>query len=137
MNISYLIFYYLICAKAFTTFLNMGIISVRVAGDIPVQSDYLPLITLYFFLSLIYTFISFLWFAIVSFLKDRKYLPSWLNLLLNSIKNKINAFRSESREQKNDACFDKNISILNLIFFTLMLTVMTVSYLIIWIIIST
>ena len=50
----------------------MAIISVRVSSDIPIQSDYMPLITLYFFLSILYTFSSFLWFVIAEHLKSNK-----------------------------------------------------------------
>ena len=35
--------------------------SLRVAGDIPVQSDYMPMITAYMFMSMIYTFIGLSW----------------------------------------------------------------------------
>ena len=45
-----------------TSFLTFSVTSLRIASDIPVQSDYLPLITLYFMLSIIYTLIGLIWF---------------------------------------------------------------------------
>ena len=45
-----------------TSFLTFSVTSVRIAGDIPMQSEYLPLITLYFLLSIIYTFLGLTWY---------------------------------------------------------------------------
>ena len=47
--------------KGMTSFLTFAVTSLRVSSDIPVQSDYLPLITLYMILSIFYTFIGFFW----------------------------------------------------------------------------
>lgn len=44
-----------------TSFLTFSVTSVRIAGDIPMQSEYLPLITLYFLLSILYTFLGLTW----------------------------------------------------------------------------
>ncbi len=56
----------------------MGIISIRVSSDIPVQSSYLPLINLFFMLNLLFTFVSFAWFVASDQFRTKKYLPSIL-----------------------------------------------------------
>ena len=51
-----------------TSFLAFIMSSVRISSDIPNQSEYLPLITLYFLLSILYTFIGFMWFDFIHFI---------------------------------------------------------------------
>ena len=63
---------------AINTFLSLGIISIRVSSDIPVQSSYLPLINLFFMLNLLFTFVSFAWFVASDQFRTKKYLPSIL-----------------------------------------------------------
>ncbi len=46
-----------------TSFLTFTVTSLRVSSDIPIQSDYLPLITLYMILSILYTLFGFVWWA--------------------------------------------------------------------------
>ncbi len=44
-----------------TSFLTFSVTSVRVAADIPTQSEYLPLISLYMLFSILYTFMGMSW----------------------------------------------------------------------------
>lgn len=143
---------------AITTFLNMGIISIRVSSDIPVQSRYLPLITLFFLLSLFYTFISFMWFTILEMFKSKNTLPKCLLLLANclikfrnllnncnkspNIKNQTIAIRvysrnvaDNSKDKKPNELFEK-ISVINILAFFIMFSMMFISYICIWIGIS-
>ena len=83
-----------------TTFLNMAMISVRVSSDIPIQSDYLPLFSLYFFFGILYTFISFNWFIIANVYRTNNYLPKYLKAFAKCLKyfnacNKGRAFQIE------------------------------------------
>lgn len=134
---------------AITTFLNLAIISVRVSGDIPVQSDYLPLISLFFFLSILYTFISFIWFVIAENLKIKKYMPVFIQIIANQIqilnkrsrtapvaKNETNEAAANVEIPKNDVQLDLIISYLNFFAWLIMLLLMFISYATIWIIIS-
>ena len=84
--------------------MSMGIISVRVASDIPIQSEYLPLISLYFLLGMFYTFLAFR-------------------------RNKVS-----NQEIKNE--IEELIGILNYLTFAFMFVTMFVSYLTIWLIIT-
>ena len=53
--------FFLIKFKGMTSFLTFSMNSLRVSADIPVQSEYLPLITLYMLLSMMYTFSGLSW----------------------------------------------------------------------------
>jgi hypothetical protein len=99
----------------------------------PIQSNGLPLISLFFLFSLSYTFISFVWFALVNEMKTRKYLPKIFNIYMSKLKrtNKI-----ETNSNNSDNLTEFNINILNKIAFSLITIAMTFSYLAIWISIS-
>jgi hypothetical protein len=63
----------------------LGIISIRVSSDIPVQSSYLPLISLFFMLNILFTFVSFAWFVAYNRFKSEKYLPLFLIKIIDII----------------------------------------------------
>ena len=48
---------------------------VRVSSDIPVQSSYLPLISLYFMFSMLFTLTAFVWFSLDYCCRYLAYLP--------------------------------------------------------------
>lgn len=49
-----------------TVFLTFGVYSLRVSSDLPVQSKYFPLISVYFLIGVLYAFMSILWFALAN-----------------------------------------------------------------------
>ena len=56
-----------------TSFLTFSVTAVRISSDIPTQSEYLPLITLYMVLSMVYTLIGLICFILIeSFTKSKK-----------------------------------------------------------------
>ena len=126
----------------------MAIISVRVSNDIPIQSEYLPLITLYFLLSLLYAFISVAWFVYLEDVKSKKNSSQILIKLLLWIKHKIigklNKVKPKNNPQltlereaenlKNE--IEHAILALNYIAFMTMLLAMLGSFLCIWLLIS-
>jgi hypothetical protein len=101
-------------------------IAIRVSSFIPIQSDYLPLISLYFFFSLLYTMISFIWFLVYEMIKSKKYQPKWLKLLRFG-KNKVH---NESINNLQE--LEKDFSLMNQIAFILMFLVMFFSLIGIW-----
>jgi hypothetical protein len=115
----------------------MAMIAVRSAGDLPIISDYMPLINVYFFLSQLYTFISFAWFATCNYYKtigsSPKLLQALAKLLIKIMifKNKIET-TDQAKEKENDAL----ISLLNNFALFIMTLAMFISYLTIWLIIS-
>ena len=119
----------------------MAIISVRVSNDIPIQSEYLPLITLYFVLSLFYTFISFAWFVYLEYLKSQKYLPAFTINFFLSLKRKIQFINKIKDKQNKTKSTGKNeieetLAVLNNLVFFIIFIVMFSSFLSIWLIIS-
>jgi len=99
----------------------------------PNQSNSLPMISLFFLLSLSFTFLAFVWFAIINEMKTKKYLPKKLNYILSKLRRKGN--KVESCINLND-CIEYNISVLNKIAFVFISVLMTFSYLFIWICIA-
>jgi hypothetical protein len=116
----------------------MAMIAVRSAGDLPVISDYIPLINMYFFLSQLYTFISFSWFATCNYYKLMGSLPRLLRkfakLLIKIMifKKEIQTSVDQAKEKENDAL----ISALNDFALFIMTLAMFISYLTIWLMIS-
>ncbi len=44
-----------------TSWMTFALTGIRIASDLPVESEYIPLITVYIFVSILYTFIGFSW----------------------------------------------------------------------------
>ena len=113
-------------------------IAVRSAGELPVISDYMPLINVYFFLSQLYTFISFVWFATCNYYKTIGSLPKLLQKLAKSLikikifKNKTETLVGQAKEKENDAL----VSALNDFALFIMTLAMFISFLTIWLMIS-
>ena len=88
--------------KGMTSFLTFAVTSLRVSSDIPVQSDYLPLITLYMILSIFYTFIGFymfyFYFLILPMVLYAAFIYSWFDkrdfVLVDFKKRKISKLES-------------------------------------------
>ena len=122
-------------------------ISVRVSNDIPIQSEYLPLITLYFLLSLLYAFISYAWFVYFDDVKSKKNssqvlvkLLLWIKLKttgkLIKVKPKNDPQQTLESEEKIKSEIEQAIVDLNHIAFMIMFLAMFVSFLCIWLLIS-
>lgn len=61
-----------------TIFLTLAVYSVRISGDLPAQSKNFPWISVYFFLSLLYTLLAFVWFVVLNHFKSTNHLVIWL-----------------------------------------------------------
>ena len=110
----------------------------RVSSDIPVTSMYLPLISLFLFLCILNTFLSFFWFMIAEKLKSIKYKS---DVLLNMIKKMRKIFRKTEHKESEEPAEDEKkeekqvnltIFILNCTVFMCMALYMFISYLAIW-----
>jgi hypothetical protein len=116
----------------------MAMIAVRSAGDLPIISDYMPLINVYFFLSQLYTFISFAWFATCNYYKTIGSSPKLLQALAKLL-IKIMIFKKEIQTSVDQAKEKENyalISALNDFALFIMTLAMFISYLTIWLMIS-
>jgi hypothetical protein len=134
---------------AINTFLSLGIISIRVSSDIPVQSSYLPLINLFFMLNLLFTFVSFAWFVASDQFRTKKYLPSILLKIMDICSRK--KLNKQDNAPKNSDCskveqleliaentvsklneispnFEEKLNLLNLFAFLFMVIFMFISY---------
>ena len=120
----------------------MAIISVRVSSDIPVQSEYLPLIYVYFLLGLLYTFVSFIWFLISNVYKTNNYLPKHLKYFARALKRFYRCllikriFKTEVAVLENRAEIEGLIIYLNYFALSVLFLTMFISYLAIWLSIS-
>ena len=55
--------------------LTSSVYSLKVSSDVPIQSDYMTYVTLYFVLSLIFNLVCFIWCTISHQMKTKKILP--------------------------------------------------------------
>ena len=90
-----------------TILLTIAVYSVRISSDIPIQSEYLPLISLYFFLSILFTFIAMLWFIILNRFATNKTMPKLFmvvaEFMMNIIKRKNKqVLVTPATEEKSD-----------------------------------
>ena len=106
----------------------------RVASDMPIHSEYLPLISLYFMLGMFYAFLSFNWFVAANVCRTKNYLPNFLKISLNFI-NGFKRNKISTLENKDE--IEELVGILNYLTFAFMFVTMFVSYLTIWLIITT
>lgn len=60
-----------------TCILTFAVDSVRISSDIPIQSDYVPKITIYFVLSFFYNLFSMAWFKVYNYMSETNEIP-WL-----------------------------------------------------------
>jgi hypothetical protein len=71
-----------------TSILTFAVTSLRISNDIPIQSDYLPLITTYFLMSIVYTLTGLVWFVLLENFTKKKKLP-WILLRITTSVNKM------------------------------------------------
>lgn len=126
----------------------------RVNNDIPVQSECLPLISLYILLCLFYALISFSWFVYLEIAKSKKDLPPLLIRLSLYLKHGIiRIFKLKRRKetycmkQNKEAAIDelnkfskqemeKIIVALNYVAFVIMVLTMFISFMAIWLVVT-
>jgi nicotinic acetylcholine receptor, invertebrate len=128
-------------ALTITCFLTFTVNLVIVNAEIPVQSDCIPTIIIYFQFSMVYTLITLFWFTFLNNCSTLNRLPFGLkyvtefpgNLTRFFSKNKvltidkINA--NENSEEEKKAEFEKKITRLNYYFLTLFFIFMLISLL--------
>ena len=61
--------------KAMTIFLTLGVYGINVANIFPLQSDYIPTITIYYIMGITYTFLCLLWFVCAEYLRSKDKIP--------------------------------------------------------------
>ena len=69
-----------------TTFMTFSVYSVRISGDMPVESNFLPMVTIYFILGITYAFVSMIWFIIANDFITKNKMPKVLIFFASIIK---------------------------------------------------
>ncbi len=88
-----------------TTFMTFSVYSVRISNDMPVESNYVPMVTLYFMLGISYAFVSMIWFIIANEFRTRNHIP---NILI-----KLAAIIQRIECRKTDALAEKILEIVS------------------------
>jgi hypothetical protein len=81
-------------ALCMTTFLTFGVYTITISNSIPVQSEYLPAINVYFILSSQFTLWSLVWFIAESLMRTTGYMPLFLKLYVDFWRWCIHSLRS-------------------------------------------
>ena len=66
------------CLKGMTQFMTLATFSVRSQADIAPQGQFLPMITMYYVLSIMYTFIALIWFIVADHWTTKQNAPKFL-----------------------------------------------------------
>lgn len=99
-------------------FLTYSVYAVRTSGDLPIQSDFLPLISLYFVITMGITLLTILWFFLCNYMITRKTMPrflirfsrnlyrifkfNWLKRCFNKLKPKVRVNTTTSKSVLQD-----------------------------------
>ena len=84
-----------------TSILTFSVYMLRISSDIPVQSEYLPIIGYYFIFVITFIFIDFIWFIILNYLADIEQLPKYLNIYAVSLRKLFNQIKAVFKTQKS------------------------------------
>ena len=66
-----------------SVFLTLGVYSLKVSNDFPMQSDSIPYIIIYYMFGVWFTFIALVWFVLVDYLKSLEDMHPFLIKLAN------------------------------------------------------
>ena len=72
-----------------TSILTFSVYSLRVSSDIPVQSEYLPIIGFYFIFAITFILIAFIWFIILNQFNEKKSIPRYMEIYGNRFRSII------------------------------------------------
>ena len=89
-------------------FLTLAIYALRVSGDMPIESRKFPLISVYYFLSILYAFIALVWFLIADHISNSNTLSKFLidfgstltKWKQSFIKKRVDPVKNFERKQK-------------------------------------
>ena len=123
-----------------TSFLTFSVTAVRISNDIPTQSEYLPLVTLFIMLSMIYTFIGLVFFILIDSFAKMKRIPSffiWISGLywIERFNKNLVVGAVDENEENETKKFERTLSILNTFFCIILVIFVSVSSIVIWLLI--
>ena len=70
-----------------TIFLSYAVYALRISADLPVQSEFIPFITIYYIASIFLTFLSMLWFCFLNRMQTKSHIPLLLRKLAILVTN--------------------------------------------------
>lgn len=132
-------------------FLALAIYSVNFSSEFPTQAEYVPLISVYLMLGILYTFCILVWFIFKEMIAQRREeLPGWMTTIALIIRPHVRAkptkrkvslkkdgetetdeeMTAEERKRKEKT---ENLWALNMLVFFIFLFIYIVSYCAIWI----
>lgn len=102
--------------------LSFSVFKLRLSDDVPVQSDSIPLINVYFTLCMSFALSAMIWFSLRNILVENKHIPNWIRyLIFNYIwyilfvgywkryRDRVNQIKNQS----NKKIVDENVHLLN------------------------
>jgi nicotinic acetylcholine receptor, invertebrate len=116
-------------------FLTLTVNALLISNEIPVQSDYVPYITIYLIVSMIIPLIAIVWFIIFESIKGKEKMPSWLNCLSHNCLKRISKKYKFMLENDKEA-IGFRFKFLNYIIACLFVFCLIIIQMIIWIEIS-
>jgi hypothetical protein len=98
--------------------LAFSVFKLRLSDDVPVQSDSVPLINIYFTLCMMTALCAMLWFSLMNILREKKKLPVFLKcfvlrFLKCTTENKFNKNKKENKSNNNISSQKSNEPIVN------------------------
>jgi len=85
--ISYLMPYVPQIALSMTCILTYSVNGVKISADIPATSDCLPMITIYFFVSMFYTLFSLMWFVLHNLFLTKGTMPKFMQTFASILRS--------------------------------------------------
>jgi hypothetical protein len=83
-----------------TSILTFSVYMLRISSEIPVQSEYLPIIGYYFIFVITFILIDFIWFIILNYFADTQQLPKYLKYYAISLRNLFSKTKSVFKKKK-------------------------------------
>ena len=68
-----------------TVFLTFGVYALKINGEMPTQSEFVPLVSVYFIVATIYTLVSLIWFVTANFFVIKSNIPKPLVFVAEKI----------------------------------------------------
>ena len=84
-----------------TIFLSYAVYALRISSDLPVQSEFIPFITIYYIASIFLTFVSMLWFCLLNRMQTKNHIPFLLKklaILITNIRRTKKSFKIKNSE---------------------------------------
>lgn len=83
--------------------LSFSVFKLRLSDDVPVQSDSIPLINIYFTMCMSFSLSAMVWFSIINNLKDKKPLPHYIRCIILNYICTLMCVKLETKNNNSEA----------------------------------